>query len=308
MSIAEIKADVFSEMPAALRVSGEPSTWVDANKPGGDVPSFLEGPSFDTDGNLFCVDIPWGRIFKVTSDGAWSVVAEYDGWPNGLRVHPNGKLYVADYKRGIVTIDPETGDVRDLYASARSEGFKGCNDLFFGADGTLYFTDQGLTGLHDPTGRVYRVPTGTNTLQKLITNGPSPNGLVTSLEDKVLYVAMTRAQEVWRVPLFPEGPSKVGLFARLPAGVIGPDGMALDEQGTLYVCHASRGRVYAFDEHGEEKLVVDCSHIGRTTTNLAFGGENNSELFITVSDAGVIARAKMPVPGRPMASHIGFSG
>lgn len=307
MGVTEIKAEVFAKLPDELRISGQPSTWVDANKPGGEVPSFLEGPSFDTEGNIYCVDIPWGRIFKVTPVGEWTVVAEYDGWPNGLRVHPDGKLYIADYKRGIVIVDPVTGEASDLYSSARSEGFKGCNDLFFGADGTLYFTDQGLTGLHDPTGRVYRVTAGTDSLEKLITNGPSPNGLVTNLDENVLYVAMTRAQQVWRVPLFPEGPSKVGLFARLPPGVIGPDGMALDAEGTLYVCHASKGRVYAFDEHGDDKLIVDCSHIGRTTTNLAFGGENNSELFVTVADAGVIARAKMPVPGRPMASHAGFT-
>jgi len=305
MSVTEIRAEVFTKLPDALHISGQPSDWVDANKPGGDVPSFLEGPSFDKDGNLWCVDIPWGRIFRITPGGDWSVGAEYDGWPNGLRVLPDGTIQIADYKRGIVMLDPKTGATRDRFSSNRSEGFKGCNDLFFGADGTLYFTDQGTTGLHDPTGRVYRVAPGTNTLDRLISNGPSPNGLVTSLEDKVLYVAMTRAQQVWRVPLFPEGPSKVGLFARLPAGVIGPDGMALDERGNLYVCHASRGRIYAFDEHGEEFLTVDCRHIGRTTTNLAFGGENNSELFITVSDAGVIARAKMPVPGRLMYSHTG---
>ncbi|MBO6949903.1 MAG: SMP-30/gluconolactonase/LRE family protein [Rhodospirillales bacterium] len=305
MSVTEIRAEVFTKLPDALHISGQPSTWVDANKPGGDVPSFLEGPSFDKDGNIWCVDIPWGRIFKITPSGEWSVGAEYDGWPNGLRILPDGTIQIADYKRGIVMLDPKTGETRDRFSSNRSEGFKGCNDLFFGADGTLYFTDQGTTGLHDPTGRVYRVAPGTETLEQLIGNGPSPNGLVTSLGDKVLYVAMTRAQQVWRVPLFPGGTVKVGLFARLPAGVIGPDGMALDEKGNLYVCHASRGRIYAFNEHGEELLTVDCSHIGRTTTNLAFGGENNSELFITVSDAGVIARAKMPVPGRPMYSHTG---
>lgn len=304
MCAAEIRAEVFTKLPDELRISGRSSDWVDANKPGGDVPSFLEGPSFDRDGNLFCVDIPWGRIFRITPSGDWSVAADYGGWPNGLRVLPDGSMQIADYKRGIVILDPETGETRDRFGSVRSEGFKGCNDLFFGADGTLYFTDQGTTGLHDPTGRVYRVRAdGNEVLERLISNGPSPNGLVTSLEDKVLYVAMTRAAAVWRVPLYPEGPNKVGLFARLPAGVIGPDGMALDEKGALYVCHASRGRVYAFDEHGEEFLTVDCRHIGRTTTNLAFGGENNSELFITVSDAGVIARAKMPVPGRPMYSH-----
>lgn len=306
MSVMEIRAEVFSAMPDAMRVTGQPSDWVNANKPGAEVPSFLEGPSFDQDGNLWCVDIPWGRIFKITPGGEWSVGADYGGWPNGLRVMPDGTLQIADYKRGIVILDPKTGAVSDRFSSNRSEGFKGCNDLFFGADGTLYFTDQGTTGLHDPTGRVYRVrPGGSEVLERLISNGPSPNGLVTSIGDKVLYVAMTRAAAVWRVPLFPEGPNKVGLFARLPTGVIGPDGMALDEQGTLYVCHASRGRVYAFDEHGEEVLTVDCRHIGRTTTNLAFGGKDNRELFITVSDVGVIARAQMPVPGRLMYSHAG---
>ncbi len=308
MSVTEIRAEVFATLPENYRQIGQPSRWVDANKPGGEVPSFLEGPSFDRDGNLWVVDIPWGRIFKITLDGAWSLGAEYDGWPNGLRVHPDGTLRIADYRRGIVIVDPKTGSVRDQFSTRRSEGFKGCNDLFFGADGTMYFTDQGTTGLHDPTGRVYRVSPGTETLEQLISNGPSPNGLVTGLNDQVLYVAMTRAAAVWRVPLFPEGTAKVGLFARLPAGVIGPDGMALDEQGTLYVCHASRGRVYAFDAHGEEVLSVDCRHIGRTTTNLAFGGPDMRDLYITVSDAGVIAHAKMPVPGRPMYSHTGKAG
>jgi len=31
--------------------------------------------------------------------------------------------------------------------------------LVFASNGDLYFTDQGQTGLHDPTGRVYRLRT-----------------------------------------------------------------------------------------------------------------------------------------------------
>ena len=250
MSVLDIRAEVFSAMPDAMRVTGQPSDWVNANKPGAEVPSFLEGPSFDQDGNLWCVDIPWGRIFKITPGGDWSVGADYGGWPNGLRVMPDGTLQIADYKRGIVILDPKTGTVSDRFGSNRSEGFKGCTGLFFGADGTLYFTDQGTTGLHDPTGRVYRVrPGGGEVLERLISNGPSPNGLVTSLEDKVLYVAMTRAAAVWRVPLFPEGPNKVGLFARLPAGVIGPDGMESSSWSTMWVdsrtsCRRTQVRAY----------------------------------------------------------------
>jgi sugar lactone lactonase YvrE len=43
-----------------------------------------------------------------------------------------------------------------LLGHRNTEGFKGLNDLSFDADGNCYFTDQGQTGMHDPTGRVYR--------------------------------------------------------------------------------------------------------------------------------------------------------
>ncbi len=304
MSAEEIRAEVFAEVPDSFRITDRTSDWADANKPGTVVPSFLEGPSFDRDGNLWVVDIPWGRIFSIQANGEWSLRAEYDGWPNGLKVHADGSIRIADHLRGILRLDPATGAIEDQLGHRRSESFKGCNDLFYAADGTLFFTDQGQTGLHDPTGRVYRMSPGNGSLECLISNGPSPNGLVTNIDDRVLYVAMTRSAEVWRLPLFAEGTSKVGVFARLPGGNSGPDGMALDEQGNLYLCHASRGRVYAYDVHGDAYLTVDCSHIGRTVTNLAFGGNDRRDLYITVSDASTIAVARMPVPGRVMYSHL----
>ena len=85
------------------------------------------------------------------------------------------------------------------------------------------FTDQGQTGMTDPTGRVYRLsPSGK--LDCLLSNGPSPNGLclspdedVSHVEDitdpQVLYVAMTRDNSVWRCPLHADGTtSKVARF------------------------------------------------------------------------------------------------
>jgi gluconolactonase len=120
---------------------------------------------------------------------------------------------------------------------------------------------------------------------------------VTAQNDSLLFVAMTRSCEIWRLPLFPSGTSKVQLFARLPAGHSGPDGMALDEAGNLYVCHASRGTVFVFDPHGNEISMIDCSHLGQTTTNLAFGGPDGHDLYVTVSDAGLIARARIPEAG-----------
>lgn len=294
----EITAEPYARLPDAFRKTGERSAWGAANKPGADVPCFLEGPCFGPDGALWVVDIPWGRLFSIDASGEWTLRLSYDGWPNGLKRAPDGGFAIADYRRGVLSYDPASGVVSDRVATVRSQGFKGCNDLWFAADGTLYFTDQGQTGLHDPTGCVYRYAAASGRLDRLLSNAPSPNGLVTSIGDTHLFVAMTRACEVWRAPLFADGVSKVGLFARTPAGASGPDGLAVDAAGNLYVCHASRGAVYVYDADGAEAALIDCRSIGKTVTNLALGGDDGATVFITVSDAGVVAKAPALAPAR----------
>jgi sugar lactone lactonase YvrE len=54
-------------------------------------------------------------------------------------------------------VDPETGAVTPLLDRAFTEGFRGVNDLHFARNGDIYFTDQGQSGLQDPSGRVYKL-------------------------------------------------------------------------------------------------------------------------------------------------------
>ena len=98
------------------------------------------------------MDTAFQRIFRITPQGEWDVVVEYDGWPNGMKFHRDGRLFVADYRRGIMVLDTQAGAIEPLLETAYSEGFKGCNDLNFDSQGDLYFTDQGQTGIVDPTG------------------------------------------------------------------------------------------------------------------------------------------------------------
>jgi gluconolactonase len=58
-----IDTRVFSRMPEKFRRKGERTAWADANKAGEPTDCFLEGPGFDAGGNLYLVDIPFGRIF-----------------------------------------------------------------------------------------------------------------------------------------------------------------------------------------------------------------------------------------------------
>ncbi len=177
-----IETQVFSAMPAEFRRNVR-TDWADANRPGAPTDCFIEGPSFDADGNLYIVDIPFGRIFRIAPDKKWTLVVEYDGWPNGLKIDAKGRILVADYVHGIMELDARAGKMLPVLSARNSESFKGCNDLHLASNGDIYFTDQGQTGLHDPTGRVYRLR-ASGQLDCLINTGISPNGLVLDRERK----------------------------------------------------------------------------------------------------------------------------
>lgn len=288
---------VFTRLPDRFRRPGRPSPWAEANK-GGPVDCFLEGPAVDAEGWLWVVDIPWGRIFRISPAGDWTLVIEYDGEPNGLAFSPAGVLHIADYRNGILRLEGSPPRIVPVLERRRSERFKGPNDLCFAADGTLYFTDQGQTGLHDPTGRVFRLcPDGR--LECLIANAPSPNGLALTADESALVVAMTRDNRIWRIPLPPEGgTAKVHAFVTLSGGTSGPDGLAFDAEDNLAIAHASLGMVWQVDRHGlPRRAFRSCA--GRTTTNLAYGGPDLRTLFITESETGTILAAETDIPGRP---------
>ena len=281
-----IGTETFSAMPDRFRRKDVRTDWADANRPGQSTDCFIEGPSFDADGHLYIVDIPFGRIFKIAPDGQWSLVVEYDGWPNGLKIHPDGRIFVADYMHGIMELDAKAGRMQPVLTARNSESFKGCNDLHIAASGDIYFTDQGQTGLHDPSGRVYRLsPQGR--LDCLIDRGVSPNGLVLDPTEKVLFVAMTRDNAVWRMPLMKDGSvAKVGRFCSL-FGTSGPDGLTMDKAGRLFVAHASLGHVFVFAPNGELiARIKSCT--GPSCTNVAIGSEKRDRLYITESVTGTV--------------------
>jgi len=291
-----IKADVWTSMPGKFRKKGN-TKWSDPNRQFAQVECFLEGPAFDRDGNLYIVDTAFQRIFRITPSGDWDIVVQYDGWPNGMKFHKDGRLYVADYRKGIMVLDVKAGKIEPLLETAYSEGFKGCNDLAFASNGDLYFTDQGQTGIVDPTGRVYRLRSNGD-LQRLADNIPSPNGITVSTTDKHVYVAVTRSQQIWRLPIMRDLQiSKTGVAIQLSGGV-GPDGIEMAVDNGLVVCHINMG-VWLFDLHMRPTHLVyaeDPKH--DHMTNIAFGGSDYKTIYITEALSGDVLTAKLPVAGK----------
>jgi len=307
-----IQAKLYLRIPDEQRCIGQETEWRGGfSRDFQDI--FLEGPVADDRGNLYIVDIPFGRILKIGPDKQVTVAATWDGEPNGLAATADGNLLIADYKqvsptqtkptsnlktvpahqpttnknKGILEFDPSTGLVTPKLTRRHLERFKGPNDLIVDSHNNIYFTDQGQTSITDPTGKLYRLsPTGK--LDTLLTNGPSPNGLALSPDEKFLYVAMTRANAVWRLPLHADGTTtKAGVFFQ-SFGSSGPDGLVVDEEGSLFVCHPSLGSVFVVDKEGLPKARIVSGTEGVNLTNCCFGGREGKTLFVTDSLEGCV--------------------
>jgi gluconolactonase len=291
-----IKTEIFARLPDALRARQNPRS-----QSGVPRDSFLEGPSVDRDGNLYVVNIPYGQVLRVSLGGEFTSVATWDGEPNGLKIHKDGRIFIADHANGLMVLDPKTGTVEPCLDRPRRERFKGLNDLHFAKNGDLYFTDQGEADLRDPTGRLWRLRAD-GTLELLLGNVPSPNGLVLTPDEGILYLAVTRGNAVWRVPLNSDGSlGRVGIFIQLSGGT-GPDGMAMDAEGNLAVCHVGMGSVWLFSRLGRPLYEIQ-SATGHATTNAAYGGPDGKTLYITESETGTILQARLDVAGLPLFSH-----
>ena len=133
-----VQTEVFASVPDRLRKKGQPASWIDANHPGSGIDCFLEGPAFDRAGNLYMVDIPFGRILRMSPAGEFDVAAEYDGWPNGLAVHQDGRIFIAysasaswtdDYAIGMLTFAGGNILCADAWTKARTPILAKCPEV-----------------------------------------------------------------------------------------------------------------------------------------------------------------------------------
>ena len=295
--IPEIRQfEIVSRLPDSLRKRAS-SEWAERNLGGAELDAFLEGPVFDSNGTLFMVDIPFGRILSLSSGGQWSVIAEYDGWPNGMKLLRSGNFLVADHKKGLLEIERNSGAVSVMAAGFEGEPFLGLNDLTVSSSsGDTYFTDQGLSGLQDPCGRVFKFTSDGN-LRLLMSDIPSPNGLVLSRDEKTLFLAVTRANAICRLPLMADGSvCKAGTFIQMSGGV-GPDGLARpDETDCLLVAHPGLG-VWQFAENGMPQIFWQLEG-NEYTTNLAANPLQASSFYVTESKEAAVLSFTADYHGR----------
>jgi gluconolactonase len=259
-----------------------------------------EGPAFDKAGNLFFVSRSTGSIVKLTPDGKAAEFFNTGGTPVGLAFHPDGSLYVADEgerTHGILRITP---DAKESILVNEYEGrpLLGSNDLCFDRNGVLYFSDPGNSWTDNPIGGFYRLfPNGK--LEQIDTGFALPNGVEVTADGTAVILSETGTNQLFRYAINSDGtmgPRQP--WATLDPVGLGPDGLAFDVNGDLYVAHYGAGHIDVFDP--EAKHVDRIPVPGANPTNFAFGGADNKTLVITEDATASLYRVRLTVAGQPL--------
>jgi gluconolactonase len=243
-----------------------------------------EGPCHNGEGDLFVADWAAGVVRRVSPQGQVTDFIDTGGMPAGACFGPNGQLAVCDTgRKEVLSIAPH-GVIRSAASRHQGQPFLGPGDCTFDSQGNLYFSDA--DGFHpcDPSGSVYLLrPNGE---VELVAGGFAfPNGLVVSKDGRYLYLAETFANRIHRFGLDERG--RAGgqeVFAELEGG-LGPDGLALDEEGNLYAAHFGKGVVAVLDPNGS--LVAELATGGFLPTNVVFW---NGSLYVTELERGHVMR------------------
>jgi gluconolactonase len=246
--------------------------------------AFPEGPAFDGDGALWCVELRGGRLARWRDGRIERIPA--GGAPNGLAFDRAGRLWVCDAERNAVRrFDPRTGAWETVADAADGKPLDKPNDLAFDAAGNLLFTCPG-DSRREPAGYVCcRRPHGKTS--RIAAGMYFPNGLALADGGTTLWVAETYRKRLWKGAwdaretrwIDPAPVADVG-------GAPGPDGMAVGADGNVYVAVYGAGAIRVVDPRG--KIVGEYPVPGANPTNVAFDPSGRLGLVVTETERGQI--------------------
>jgi gluconolactonase len=294
--------------------------------------AFPEGPIAMPDGTVVLVEIFGPRLTRVHPDGTTETIAEIPGGPNGAALGPDGRFYICNnggrftpatmgdltfpgpfardtYIGGrIQTVDPNTGEVTDLYTECDGRPLLAPNDLVFDAHGGFYFTDHGIVDEQERVHRlsgIYYAKADGSSITEVVFPCDDPNGIGLSPDGTRLYWA-----ETWRGRILQREIVAPGeLAAASPAdpaaclhgfpGLQLLDSLAVDSAGNVCVATIVNGGISVVSPEGD--LVEFVATDDMLTTNICFGGEDLTTAYITLSSTGRLVRTTWPRPGLPLA-------
>jgi len=249
-----------------------------------------------------------GQCVSLWDDGSVRCIAVTGGGANGATLGPDGALYVAN--NGGLSLGHEgrwtapdpipgriqrvtlAGEVTDVAVELPGVPPNRPNDLCFGPDGLLYYTDphnwEDLANLG--VGRVAR--TTLDGRVELVAEVPAfPNGIAFGPDDR-LYVAQSVTQKILVMESRPGTPIRE--HCTLPHGY--PDGFCFDREGGLYVAGSLGDVIVLFHPDGRVRDVIEMGD-GTEPTNCCLG---DGVLYVTLSGTGQLVSIELPAEPLPL--------
>jgi gluconolactonase len=245
---------------------------------------FPEGPAVMGDGRIVLCDGNTGELLVYQHEKI-STYARTGGSPWGTVLGTDGAIYVTQGGNvpgsgdtsavsGIQRVHPD-GSVELMFVEVDGHTLYGPNDLAFGPDGRLYFTESGSEtdfrfDVRSP-GRLFAVAASGEGEMLFELPGVYPNGIAFDSGGR-LYWTESMAHRVRRL----DDGGQPETFCQLSDGHV-PDGMAFAADGRLFVATTISGGVTVISPEG---AVLTEINLGEHATNCIFDG---SVLYVTAT-------------------------
>ena len=265
----------------------------------------VEGPTWINDRGLLFSDVIKGGVYLLDHLNNVSPIVEHRRGIGGIAIHQENGLIVGGRN---IAYKSFTGDKTTiLLCNDVTEDALGFNDLTTDSKGRVYvgsvafkvFSDDEMIPGHlhviDLDGSVRTISDGV-----MLTNGLgfSPDG-------RTLYHADARDAVVRQYEVSPDGNvSDWKPFVQANNGH--PDGLAVAEDGSVWIAMAYGSRVDVFESNGalRESLPVPLPMV----TSVCFGGPDLKDLYVVTGSrggpsdiCGTIFRMRVDVPGLPIS-------
>jgi gluconolactonase len=254
---------------------------------------FTEGPTADSEGNVYFTDQPNNRIMIWDTKSGLSVFMQHAGRSNGMSFDKAGNLWsCADEKDELWKITPGK-KVEIVVKNYNGKLLNGPNDLWISPSGGIYLTDPFYKRdwwdhekMPQEKQCVYYLDPDHKSLVRVADDLVQPNGIAGTPDGKTLFVADIGANKTWSYTINPDGMlSGKRLFCEM-----GSDGMTIDSEGNLYFTGMG---VTIFDRTG--KRIGNIPVPESWTANVCFGDKDFRSLYITASKS--LYRIKLKVTG-----------
>jgi gluconolactonase len=251
----------------------------------------VEGPVYSPEHGLIFSDVLGGGVFAVNDAGQVRTVFEHRRGIGGMSLHqadgsePASGLIVSG--RNISYKPFDGGPTLTVLDRDPDAGNVGYNDITADAAGRIYAGSLGSSpvfedGREPAAGSLHLI--NLDGSSQVVAEGISlTNGLAFSPDSATLYHGDSRVQTVWRYDVRADGTlSEKTVFAKTETG--SPDGLAVAEDGSVWVALAGGGRVSVFAADGSERASIPVSQ--PMVTSVCFGGADLRQLYIVTGSDG----------------------